>query len=368
MREIGIGIVGGGYMGKAHAVAMSVAGAVFDLPLRPRLEMVAAASEASARRHRTAYGFARATGDWRALIADDGVEAVVVAAPQSHHRAIVEACAAAGKPVLCEKPLGATLADATAIVAAAEAAGIVAQTAFNYVRTPATQFARSLVSDGVVGRVHWARIEHTEDFFSDPDVWTWRAEGAANGCLGDLAPHPINLALALMGPVETVAARLTTVVSTRGGRAVTNDDSVDMSLEFASGARGHLYASRVATGRKMGYAYELYGTDGAIRFDGEDQNALWLYRREGPEATRGFTKILTGPEHPDYAAFCQGPAHGTGYQDQIVIEAKDFLLSIHEGCARYPTLRDGLAVARVAAAARQSHATGRPVRPDDVTA
>ena len=347
-------------------VGAPAAAALFDLPLRPRLEMVAASTDASAERYRAAYGFARATGDWRALVADDAVEAVVIAVPPAHHRDIVEAAARLGKPVLCEKPLGAELEDARAMVAAAEGAGIVAQTGFNYVRTPACQYARKLLADGAIGRVHWARLEHTEDFFADPDEWAWRAEGAANGCLGDLAPHPINLALALMGPVEALSARLTTIIPERAGRPVTNDDSVDMSLRFASGAQGHLFASRVATGRKMGYAYDIYGTDGAIRFDGEDQNALWLYRRSGPEAERGFTKILTGPEHPDYAAFCQGPGHGTGYLDQIIIEAKDFLMSIHEGAARFPTFRDGLEVARVAAAARKAHETGGWVRLEEI--
>jgi predicted dehydrogenase len=98
-----------------------------------------------------------------------------------------------------------------------------------------------------------------------------------------------------------------------------------MMCRFDNGAMGQIYFSRIATGRKMGYAYEITGTRGAIRFDQEDQNALWLYRADGPEAVRGFRKILTGPAHPDYLPFCQGPGHGTGYQDQIIIEARDFL-------------------------------------------
>jgi predicted dehydrogenase len=104
----------------------------------------------------------------------------------------------------------------------------------------------------------------------------------------------------------------------------------------------------------MGYAYEIHGSKGAIRFDQEDQNAVWLYRSEGAEATRGFTKILTGPAHPNYAAFCQGPGHGTGYQDQIIIEARDFLQAIETGTPVWPTFADGLAVADVIAAARTS--------------
>ena len=352
MPDIGIGLVGGGYMGKAHAVALSAVGAVFDTPLRPRLEVIAATSATSAERYRQAYGFARATSDWRDLVADPRVEAVVIASPQSTHRAIAEAAFAAGKPVFCEKPLGASLDDARAMVAAAEASGLANMIGFNYVRTPATQFVRALLAEGVIGDVTWFRCEHTEDFLADPaQPATWRTSGRANGCMGDLAPHPINCLLALMGPVAELSARIETVHATRPGPdgpvAVDNDDQAQMMLRFASGVSGHLFVSRIATGRKMGYAYEIYGTRGAIRFDQEDQNAVWLYRAEGPEAQRGFARILTGPAHPDYAAFCQGPGHGTGYQDQIIIEARDFLHAIASGEPVWPRFRDGLAVAQI---------------------
>jgi predicted dehydrogenase len=129
-----------------------------------------------------------------------------------------------------------------------------------------------------------------------------------------------------------------------------------MMCRFQNGAMGQLYFSRVATGRKMGYAYEISGTKGAIRFDQEDQNAIWLYKMEDVEAERGFRKILTGPAHPDYLPFCQGPGHGTGYQDQIVIEARDFLQSIATGKAVWPTFSDGLEVARIVDAAFASSA------------
>ncbi len=348
MGDIGIGIIGGGYMGKAHAVAMSAVGAVFDTALRPRLEMICASTAASAERYRAAYGFARATDDWRVLVADTAVEAVVIAAPQETHRAIAEAAFALGKPVFCEKPLGASLADAQAMTEAAEAAGVVNMSGFNYVRTPATQFARQLLSGGAIGEVTWFRGEHTEDFFADPATpATWRCRGQANGTMGDLAPHMVNCALALMGPIAALVAEVETVHATRPGGAVDNDDQGQMMVRFASGAMGSLFFSRVATGRKMGYAYELTGTKGAIRFDQEDQNALLLYLAEGPEATRGFRKILTGPAHPDYAPFCQGPGHGTGYQDQIIIEARDFLRAIETGKSVFPTFRDALDVSRV---------------------
>jgi predicted dehydrogenase len=352
---IGIGLIGGGYMGKAHAVAYSAVGALFGTKLRPILQAIAATTPQSAARYAADYGFARAASDWRDLVADPKVGAVVIASPQSTHREIALAAFAAGKPVFCEKPLGASLEDAKAMTAAAEASGLPNMIGFNYVRTPATQFVRQLLARGEIGKITWFRGEHTEDFLSDPMApANWRTTGQANGCMGDLAPHPINCMLALMGPVAELSARIETVHAMRPSAddpskmvAVDNDDHGQMMLRFASGAMGHLYVSRTATGRKMGYAYEIHGTKGGIRFDQEDQNAVWLYRSEGDQAMRGYTRILTGPAHPDYGAFCQGPGHGTGYQDQIIIEARDFLAAIALGQPIFPTFRDGLAVSQI---------------------
>ena len=353
MTKIGIGIIGGGYMGKAHAVAMSAVGAVFETALRPRLEMVCASSAQSAERYRKAFGFARATEDWKILVADPKVEAIIIASPQETHRAIAEAAFALNKPVFCEKPLGASLEDSRAMVNAAS--GHISMTGFNYIRTPASQFARQLIAEGAIGDVTWFRGEHTEDFLADPNTpANWRTSGDANGTMGDLAPHMINGAIALIGPIASVIAEVEMVHDTRPGGVVTNDDHGQLMCRFAGGAMGQMYFSRIAHGRKMGYAYEVTGTKGAIRFDQEDQNAIWLYSMDEPEQTRGFRKILTGPAHPDYAAFCQGPGHGTGYQDQIIIEARDFLRAIETRTPVWPTFQDGMDVNQVIAAAMTS--------------
>ena len=364
MREIGIGIIGGGYMGKAHAVAMAAVGAVFELNIRPRLQMVCATSDASAMRYKNAYGFAEATTDWRALVANPKVEAIIIASPQNTHHAIAMAAIAAKKPVFCEKPMGLSLEEAREMTEAAEAGNVVNMVGYNYIRTPASQFARKLIAEGAIGDIVWYRGEHTEDFLANAETpANWRTRDWASGNIGDLAPHPINAALALCGPIEKVNGHWQTVYETRpkidgtGHEKVLNDDQAQMMIRFANGAMGHIFASRIAHGRKMGYAYEITGTKGAIRFDQEDQNALWLYRAEGPEATRGFVKILAGPAHPDFLAFCQGPGHGTGYQDQIIIEAKDFLTAIESGTSIWPSFRDGLEVLRVSAALTKAHET-----------
>jgi len=354
-REIGIGILGGGYMGKAHAVAMSAVGAVFNTHLRPRLEMVCASTPDSAERYRSAYGFSRATDDWRVLVNDPKVDAIVIALPPSYHRDIAQAAFDLGKPVFCEKPLGGSLADAQAMTDAAQRAGVTNMIGFNYIRTPASQFARKLIADGAIGDVTWFRGEHTEDFYADPQSpFTWRGQDVANGTMGDLAPHMINAALALIGPISQVMGDVETVIANRPGGTVTNDDHAQLMCRFASGVMGQMYFSRVATGRKMGYAYEVTGTKGAIRFDQEDQNALWVYKMDDPEEIRGFRKVLTGPAHPDYLPFCQGPGHGTGYQDQIIIEARDFLQAIETGAPVWPTFQDGLEVSKVVYAALKS--------------
>ena len=354
-REIGIGILGGGYMGKAHAVAMSAVGAVFNTHLRPRLEMVCASTPDSAERYRSAYGFARATDDWRVLVNDPKVDAIVIALPPSYHRDIAQAAFDLGKPVFCEKPLGGSLADAQAMTDVAQRAGVTNMIGFNYIRTPASQFARKLIADGAIGDVTWFRGEHTEDFYADPQSpFTWRGQDVANGTMGDLAPHMINAALALIGPISQVMGDVETVIANRPGGTVTNDDHAQLMCRFASGVMGQMYFSRVATGRKMGYAYEVTGTKGAIRFDQEDQNALWVYKMDDPEEIRGFRKVLTGPAHPDYLPFCQGPGHGTGYQDQIIIEARDFLQAIDTGAPVWPTFQDGLEVSKVVYSALKS--------------
>jgi predicted dehydrogenase len=367
MAQIGIGIVGGGYMGKAHSVAMTAVAAVFDTHLRPSLEVICTTTEAGAAEKARQFGFRTSTSDWRKLVDDPAVEAVVIASPQETHLEIATAALAKRKHVLCEKPLGLGLEQSRAMVDAARKSGCIHMVGFNYIRTPASQLARQIIERGEIGEITFLRAEHTEDFLADASQpGDWRTQGRSNGNMGDLSPHIINAALALAGPITSLVADIATVHKTRGGVAVGNDDQSAIMCRFANGASGQLFVSRVATGRKMGYAYEVYGTKGSIRFDQEDQNALWLYRSEGPEERRGFAKILTGPNHPDYKAFCLGPGHGTGYQDQIIIEARDFLEAIHSGKSVWPTFEDGMKVNQIIEACWRSHEHRRWIDISDV--
>ena len=335
-------------MGKAHSVAMAAVASVFDTALRPSLEVICTTTEQGAADKARAFGFKRSTSNWRKLVDDPAIAAIVIASPQGTHREIALAALARKKHVLCEKPLGISLAESQEMLKAAEASGCVHMVGFNYVRTPATQLARQMIAAGELGEITFIRAEHTEDFLADPSLPAeWRTQGRANGNMGDLSPHIINAALALGGPITSLVADIATIHKSRGGKPVTNDDQSAILCRFKNGAMGSLFVSRIATGRKMGYAYEVFGTKGSLRFDQEDQNALWFYRADAAANRQGFTKILTGPLHPDYQNFCLGPGHGTGYQDQIMIEARDFLDAIHQGKPKWPSFRDGALVNQI---------------------
>ncbi len=216
MTRLGIGIVGSGYMGKLHSVAMQSVGAVFNTALRPELAMLCATTQEGAAEKARALGFQRSTADWRELVADPAVDAVVIASPQHTHQEIALAAIGQDKPVLCEKPMGVSLAESLTMADAAESAGIVNMVGFNYMRTPASQFARRLIADGEIGDISFFRGEHTEDFYADPQARaTWRTRGRANGTMGDLASHMINAALALVGPIDALCADVQTVHASR---------------------------------------------------------------------------------------------------------------------------------------------------------
>lgn len=361
-------------MGKAHSVAMQAVGAVFNTQLRPVCEMICTTTEKGAAAKAVEFGFKRSTGDWRELVADPKVEAVIIATPPETHLPITKMAAGLGKPVFCEKPLAENVEDARAMVNLAEAAGIPNMTGFNYIRTPASQLAREMIAAGEIGEVTSFRGEHTEDFYADPNLpASWRAKGRANGAMGDLAPHMINAALTLVGGISELVADIRTVIPQRPSEnnpdqtsPVDNDDFGQMLCRFDNGASGHLMFSRVAHGRKMGYIYEITGTKGALRFNQEDQNSLWFYDAGDPQGRAGFRQIFTGPDHPDYVNFCLGPGHGTGYQDQIIIEARDFLTAIKTGKPVFPTFSDGLATTEIVEAAFLSNAQKRWVEVSEV--
>lgn len=374
MSVLRLGMIGAGYMGRAHTIAYQAVGTLFEPAITPVLEMICTTTAEGAADYARRWGWNRATADWRALVNDPSVDAVLIATPPRSHHDIALAALALGKPVFCEKPLGCSAAESRAMVEAAEASGVVNMVGFNYIRTPASQLAQQIIASGELGEILQISAEHVEDYLhpaDSPASWRTREATATRaGALGDVAAHIINACLRLVGPIESLVADTQIVRPQRPGphgmERVENDDQGQMLLRFANGAGGSLVFSRVAAGRKMGYTYRVTGSRGALAFDQENQNELWLYDAVRPRERQGFQRLLMGPGHPDYLAFNMGPGHGTGYNEQIAIEARDFLQAVHEGQARWPSFRDGYEVDRVIEAALVSADERRWVALDDV--
>jgi len=365
---LNIALIGSGFMGRAHALAFAAADRTFDLPLSPRVVLLADRDLETAERAAASLGIGRASGDWREAIADASIDMVAIATPNLLHAPIAIAALEAGKAVYCEKPLATTIADSEAMTAVAAASGRPTAVGFTYLYNPMIALARELIADGEIGEVTAFRGIHAEDFMASADApFNWRCEPEqAGGALADIGSHIIAMAQHLVGDIAAVSGRLHTAYPTRrdaagNNRAVTVDDQMDAVVEFAGGATGTLAASWIASGRKMGLAFEISGTRGSISFTQEQFNELKLFRT-GPGRTNGFTTICAGPEHGDYGAFCPASGHQIGYNDLKTIEVKAAV----EAAAGLPSAKgfaDALAVEKVADAIRRSHRDGGWAKP-----
>ncbi|MGY1681683.1 Gfo/Idh/MocA family protein [Geodermatophilus sp. SYSU D01176] len=350
-RPIGVGVIGFGWMGRVHAQAHARLRHHFpDLGLVP--ELVAVADDVPGRAEQAAgqFGFASATTDWRALLADPRVELVSVTAPNWLHREIGVAVAEAGRHLWIEKPVGLTADDARAVADAVAAAGVQAAVGFNYRHAPAVTLARRLVGEGAIGRVTHARFAFLSDYAAAPEgAFTWRYERArgGSGVLGDLASHAVDLVrFVLQGDIVSVLAdtavfvaeRLRPTGATSGHAQVTdgvpgpveNDDYVSALLRLSTGARVVLEASRVAVGEQNAYGFEVHGTAGRLAWDFRRMGELQVSR--GPAAQdQAVTTLLVGPDAGDYAAFQPGAGIAMGYDDLKVVELRDLLASVAAG-------------------------------------
>ncbi|WP_345663203.1 Gfo/Idh/MocA family oxidoreductase [Streptomyces venetus] len=372
-----VGMVGYAFMGAAHSQGWRTAGRVFDLPLNPVQAVIcgrdADAVQAAADRH----GWASTETDWRALVERDDVDLVDICTPGDSHAEIALAALAAGKHVLCEKPLANTVEEATSMTRAAEEAysrGQLAMVGFNYRRVPATAQARRMVAEGRLGRLRHVRVTYLQDWLVDPQfplTWRLRKDQAGSGSLGDLGAHIVDLAQYLVGerlagvsaltetfvrerPLPTGATSGLSTVSSAGTGQVTVDDAALFTARFPSGALASFEATRYATGRKNALRIELNGERGSLAFDLERLNELSFHDGTEPGAEAGFRRILvTEPDHPYLDAWWP-PGHGLGYEHTFVHQARDLVHAIAEGRRPEPSFADGLQVQRVLAAVEES--------------
>jgi len=378
---IGVAVIGAGMAGRAHAAGYRSASTLFDANLPPvRLVAVADAHAPFAEDAVRRYGFDRAETGWRAVAEADDIDAVSVAVANTLHREIVEALLAAGKHVLCEKPLAPSVADARAMVAAAEGSDRVAAVGFTFRRSPAINAVREQVTQGEVGRVRHFNGHYWCDYGFSPDApMSWRYKGGpGSGALADIGSHLVDVGEFLCGPVERVrGAVLSTVIAERPlplgaamGHAATevsetlepveNEDIATFTATFASGAVGTFSVSRVAFGLPNALGFEVFGEGGAAVFDLARPSEFLVADRTSPATSGGYRQVLVGPAHPYITgglpmAF---PGVGHGQNEFFAYQARAFLEQVAgvKGLPPCPTLADGLHNLRVLEAVPDSAA------------
>ncbi|WP_159585456.1 Gfo/Idh/MocA family protein [Chelativorans xinjiangense] len=365
--ELGLGLIGSGFMGRTHAFAFNNVARVFDLPVKVRPVMLADVGEEQAARAAAALGFTESTADWRRLVADPRVHIVSVTSPNLLHKEMALAAIAAGKHVYCEKPLAPKVSDAEEMVRAAEAKGVVTAVGFNYLKNPMMRLAKEIIDSGEIGEIRAFSGVHAEDFMMDAEVpWTWRLDPAGGGgALADLGSHLIAAARYLVGPVAEVCGEVATLVATRpDGAGSTNRKPVEVEdigrafLRFENGCSGVLEASWIAGGRKMRQDFEITGSRGSIAYCGERMNELDLYVASGKARRDGFRKILAGPANEPYGAFCVAPGHQLGFNDLKTIEVRDLVRAIAGEKTGHADFREGLEVQRTLEAIYRSTGGG----------
>ncbi len=363
---VGVGLIGSGFMGKCHAIAWSAVGAVFPEAGRPRLVHLGEVDAHLARRRAEEFGFARASGDWRAVIADPEVDVVSLTAPNQFHAEMAIAALRAGKHVWCEKPMAPGFADAEAMARAAEASDRVAVLGYNYIQSPAVRHIGALLEEGAIGEVNHLRIEMDEDFMADPDApFFWKHEAASGyGALDDFAVHPLSLISVLFGRVARVICDMAMPYADRRTpdgirRAVETYDVASVLMRLENGMPATLQVNRAAWGRKGRIAVQIFGSRGSILFDQERFNELRLYVTSDRPTEQGYRTILIGPQHQPYGVFVSAPGHGLGFNDLKIIESRELRSRIAGRPARLIGFAEGLEIERTVHAMARSFQEGR---------
>jgi len=383
-----IGVVGYGVMGKAHCYGYRVAPMLRTLPVTPVVTVMSGRKGEAVATAAAAYGVPEYTTDWRALVARDDVDVVDICTPPGTHAEIAQAAAAAGKAVLCEKPLALSYPQAAAALAAAESAGVHHAVGFNYRRLPAVALMRRMVADGAVGDVRLWRATWLSDEFADPRTpYDWRFDKAMGGTtIADLGSHLIDMALWMAGGIDSVCAQSATFIAERplpggpggpsgpaepggaagGSRAVTVDDASSALLRFGSGALGTMEVARAAVRRPCDFTVEVNGSRGTLVFDYARLNELRYGNAGDDPVLYGMRRIRAEhPSHP-YAASWWPLGQGVGYGASFGNQVADLLEGWPE--ARWsPGFGQGAAVQAVCDAMETSAARGRWVAISEVT-
>lgn len=375
-QEIGIGVIGMGWMGTVHSRSYRLANARFhDSGVHGRLVICADDVAHRAEEARESLGFAQSTTDWRQVVDHPDVDVVNIAAPNFLHREMVQAVTSAGKHVFCEKPVGRNPHETAEIEKLAREAGVMSFVGFNYRWAPMAQHCKNLIAGGKLGNLTHYRGRFFTMYGSNPHgmlTWRFKTEQAGLGVLGDIMSHTVDMAHMLIGPIRRLVSNRNTFIRQRplpvpgqgthfstgkpGDPAgeVENEDYVGALVEFENGVQGSFEVCRVIFGPKCEMAFEVNGTAGAAKWNFERMNELELYAPASDGLHEGYTTLLGGPAYPYHARFNPGDGIGMGYEDLKVIEAHNFLMSIAEGVQRAPSFADALRLAEVQEAMSRS--------------
>lgn len=363
-KSLRIGLIGTGFMGKAHALSYQAAGNVFEDISRPVLHAVADIDGARAAQFRNQFGFAKAMTEWQELVQDPEIDVISITTPTLFHKEMALAAIAAGKHVHCEKPLAISAVDAQEMMLAAEKAGVRTASGFNYLKNPLLRYAREMIASGELGEITDFNGIHAEGFMSDPQTpWSWRCDPAGGqGAIADVGSHIIAIARSLMGPVTQVFAQLDTPIASRPvkpgaseHKSVGVDDIARMIVSFERGCSGVLQANWLATGRNMQLAFQISGSKGSLAFDQQRMNELQYFKAGEDPRSNGFRLIEAGPQHPPYGAFCVAGGHHLGFNDLKTIEMAEFIRAIDRDEPASPDFREAWEVQRLIDAAVMSH-------------
>jgi predicted dehydrogenase len=378
-REIGIGLLGVGWMGEVHSTSYRRVGIHYpECDARARLVVAADEVEERARGAAEKLGYEEWTTDWREVLTHPDVDAVSITAPNFLHREMALAAAEAGKHFWGEKPLGRFPWETVEIAEAAERAGVRTIVGLNYRNPPAVEHARELIADGTLGEIHHFRMLYLASYSANPNValsWRFARDRSGYGILADLGSHAVDQAQFLLGPIRRTTATSAILIPKRPkpvpgtgthfsvveGDAelgdVDNEDWVAALVDFESGVKGTIELSRVAVGADARYWFEANGTRGAVAWNFERMNELQVHLPlESGDA--GYARVVMGPPHAEFRRFQPGPGIGMGYDDLKAIEAYRFLQSIADGRQREPGVREIAAAARVLAAMARSFESG----------
>ncbi|MBL8227220.1 MAG: Gfo/Idh/MocA family oxidoreductase [Bryobacterales bacterium] len=374
MKELRVGMIGYGFMGRAHSNAYKRLTDFFPVQHKPVLKAVCARNAEKAKAFADNWGYERIETDWKKLVEAPDIDLIDIGSPNNTHRDIALAAAKNGKMIVCEKPLAMSVAEAEEMTKAVEAAKVPNMVWFNYRRVPAIALARQLVDEGRVGKPFHYRATYLQDWTIAEDVpqggaalWRLDADVAGSGVTGDLLAHSIDTAMWLNGPIVEVVAKTETFVKERvhqvtGQRAPVRIDDACMFLAvFANGSMGTFESTRYARGRKNFNTFELNGADGSVYFDLEEPEYLQFFEYKQLQSGKkleshitGWRKIhTTNSEHP-YMNRYWVPGTCIGYEHTFLNALADFVMGIESGKPTQPDFRNALQTQKVCDAVIES--------------